>query len=98
MTEPDARKAKRTACGRAPRAHGRTGSRGRPRATAVARRRRARRRPREAIFEIDGVTVSYSGNPAVRDISFDIGDERDHRADRPVGLRQVHAASAASTG
>ena len=28
--------------------------------------------PREAIFGIDGVGVSYSGNAAVRDITFDI--------------------------
>jgi phosphate transport system ATP-binding protein len=32
-----------------------------------------RRAPHEAIFQLDGVTVSYSGVPAVRDISFDVG-------------------------
>jgi phosphate transport system ATP-binding protein len=32
--------------------------------------------PREAVFELDGVGVEYSGNPAVRDISFDIYRER----------------------
>jgi phosphate transport system ATP-binding protein len=31
------------------------------------------RKPREAIFRLDGVTVSYAGKPAVRDVSFDIG-------------------------
>ena len=40
--------------------------------TAVERRAREREGPREAIFGIDGVGVSYSGNPAVRDITFDI--------------------------
>ena len=29
--------------------------------------------PREAIFNLDGVAVAYSGKPAVRDVSFDIG-------------------------
>jgi phosphate transport system ATP-binding protein len=28
---------------------------------------------RHAIFHLDGVTVSYAGKPAVRDVSFDIG-------------------------
>ena len=28
---------------------------------------------REAIFKLDGVSVAYGGNPAVRDISFDVG-------------------------
>jgi phosphate transport system ATP-binding protein len=28
---------------------------------------------REAVFQLDGVTVSYSGKPAVRDIGFEIG-------------------------
>ena len=28
---------------------------------------------REAIFKLDGVAVAYSGKPAVRDVSFDIG-------------------------
>jgi phosphate transport system ATP-binding protein len=35
----------------------------------------APRMPRTAIFELDGVTVSYSGNPAVRDITFDIAEK-----------------------
>jgi phosphate transport system ATP-binding protein len=30
-------------------------------------------KPREAVFELDGVTVSYAAKPAVRDVSFDIG-------------------------
>jgi phosphate transport system ATP-binding protein len=29
--------------------------------------------PRSAIFKLDGVGVAYSGKPAVRDVSFDIG-------------------------
>ena len=28
---------------------------------------------REAIFKLDGVSVAYGGNPAVRDIGFDVG-------------------------
>ena len=31
------------------------------------------RLPRSAIFKLDGVGVAYSGKPAVRDVSFDIG-------------------------
>ena len=31
------------------------------------------KRSREAIFQLDGVTVSYGDKPAVRDVSFDIG-------------------------
>jgi phosphate transport system ATP-binding protein len=31
------------------------------------------KRPREAIFSLGGVAVAYSGKPAVRDVSFDIG-------------------------
>jgi phosphate transport system ATP-binding protein len=31
------------------------------------------KRPREAIFHLGGVAVAYSGKPAVRDVSFDIG-------------------------
>ena len=31
------------------------------------------KRPREAIFNLGGVAVAYSGKPAVRDVSFDIG-------------------------
>jgi phosphate transport system ATP-binding protein len=29
--------------------------------------------PREAIFQLDGVSVAYGGRPAVQDVSFDIG-------------------------
>ena len=29
---------------------------------------------REAIFKLDGVSVAYGGNPAVREISFDVGE------------------------
>ena len=32
------------------------------------------REQREAIFELEGIRVAYSGNPAVRDISLDIGE------------------------
>jgi phosphate transport system ATP-binding protein len=32
------------------------------------------RPPREAIFELEDVNVAYGGKPAVRDISFDVGD------------------------
>jgi phosphate transport system ATP-binding protein len=31
------------------------------------------KRPRKAIFHLGGVAVAYSGKPAVRDVSFDIG-------------------------
>ncbi len=31
-------------------------------------------RSREAIFKLDGVSVAYGGNPAVREISFDVGE------------------------
>jgi phosphate transport system ATP-binding protein len=31
------------------------------------------KQPREAIFELKGVTVSYGAKPAVRDVTFDIG-------------------------
>ena len=48
---------------------------------------------REAVFEIEGVNVAYNGNPAVRDITFNIAHERDHRVDRAVRLRQEHAAA-----
>ena len=58
------------------RAQGATGPR-EPRSTSARprwrARRRARRAAREAIFGIDEVGVSYNGNPAVRDITFDIG-------------------------
>ena len=30
-------------------------------------------KPREAVFELDDVTVSYARKPAVRNVSFDIG-------------------------
>jgi phosphate transport system ATP-binding protein len=34
---------------------------------------REQRKPREAIFHLEGVTVSYRDTPAVREVSFDIG-------------------------
>ncbi len=40
--------------------------------TAVDGQRREPKADREAIFSINGVEVAYSGNPAVRDITFDI--------------------------
>ncbi len=46
---------------------------GRFRRTAVDGARPKPEGEREAIFEIDAVNVSYSGNPAVRDITFSIG-------------------------
>jgi phosphate transport system ATP-binding protein len=33
------------------------------------------RKPRAAIFELEGVDVAYGDNPAVRDVSFDVGDK-----------------------
>jgi phosphate transport system ATP-binding protein len=42
-----------------------------PRSQGGARARLAE--SREAIFKLDGVAVAYSGKPAVRDISFEIG-------------------------
>ena len=57
----------------------------------------ARDAGREPIFDVRDLAVSYGGNAAVRDITLDIGQNRDHRAHRPVRLRQEHAASAAST-
>jgi phosphate transport system ATP-binding protein len=48
--------------------------------TAVVIEKRAKenaqqtqRGPRKAIFKLDGVGVAYSGKPAVRDVTFDIG-------------------------
>ena len=59
-----------------------------PRRTARAsdRRRSPRARP---VFELEDVTVSYGGNPAVAEVSMRRHQQRDHRADRPLGLRQV---------
>ena len=56
----------------APRARRHEGSKVDVGATAVEGARPREWGPREAIFGIDGVGVSYNGNPAVRDISFDI--------------------------
>ena len=47
--------------------HGAAGS------PAVAGAPAARREAREAIFSLEKVMVAYSGKPAVRDVSFDIG-------------------------
>ncbi len=56
----------------APRIHRPEGSKVNVGATAVEGARPREKGPREAIFGIEGVGVSYNGNPAVRDISFDI--------------------------
>jgi phosphate transport system ATP-binding protein len=40
---------------------------------ALGERKDAPKRPREPIFQLDGVAVAYSGKPAVRDVTFDIG-------------------------
>jgi phosphate transport system ATP-binding protein len=42
-------------------------------APALEGQRPERKRPREAIFHLEDVTVSYGDKPAVRDVSFDIG-------------------------
>jgi phosphate transport system ATP-binding protein len=42
-------------------------------APALEGQRPERKKPREAIFHLEDVTVSYGDNPAVRDVSFDIG-------------------------
>jgi phosphate transport system ATP-binding protein len=44
-----------------------------PTAPAVDGLRREERKPREAIFDLDGVQVSYGPKPAVRGVTFDIG-------------------------
>jgi phosphate transport system ATP-binding protein len=41
--------------------------------TAAGAQMDGARRPREAIFHLEGVAVAYSGKLAVRDVSFDIG-------------------------
>ena len=56
----------------APRAHPPEGARVDVGATAVEGARPRERGPRETIFGIEGVGVSYSGNLAVRDITFNI--------------------------
>ena len=43
----------------------------------------------EVVFDIDDLSVSYGNAPAVRDVVARDLRERDHRAHRPVGLRQV---------
>ena len=43
----------------------------------------------QPIFDARDVNVSYGDKLAVRDVSLTMGKQRDHRADRPVGLRQV---------
>jgi phosphate transport system ATP-binding protein len=40
---------------------------------ALGERKDTPKRPREPIFQLDGVAVAYSGKPAVRDVTFDIG-------------------------
>jgi phosphate transport system ATP-binding protein len=40
---------------------------------ALGERKDTPKRPREPIFQLDGVEVAYSGKPAVRDVTFDIG-------------------------
>ena len=53
---------------------------------------------REAVFELEDVTVSYDGKPAV--VRGDDGHpaQRDHGLHRALGLRQVDADPLASTG
>ena len=41
-------------------------------ATGLGRADRGEDAEREAIFELDSVSVAYSGNPAVREIGFEI--------------------------
>ena len=44
----------------------------------------------EPIFDVRDVHVYYGEHRAIRDVSMQIAPARDHRADRPVGVRQVH--------
>ena len=60
-----------------------------PRAGASRRPQPGDRRPREPIFDVRDVDVYYGDHRAVRDVDAATCPERDHGADRPVGLRQV---------
>ena len=48
---------------------------------------------RDVVFDIDDLAVSYGKALAVAGVTLDDPPERDHRADRPVGLRQVDRAA-----
>jgi phosphate transport system ATP-binding protein len=68
VTEPQDRQERGLAQPLDVRAHGDAGT-----APALEGIPHEERAPREAIFELDDVTVSYSGKPAVRGVTFDIG-------------------------
>ncbi len=61
--------------------------------TALDGARREPKADREAIFGIQSVDVAYSGNPAVRDITFDIHMNEITALIGPSGLRQEHPAA-----
>ena len=46
---------------------------------------------REAVFQVSDLSVSYSGNVAIRDVTLDVYQQRRHGLHRPVRLRQEHA-------
>ena len=70
MTEPGKHQERQDA---PPVASAQAGAAG-PTVDIVAGGRNSPSASREAIFELEKVNVSYGGNPAVRDISFDIGE------------------------
>ena len=71
VTEPQDKSQEETEPGRIPRLGVRSGSEA-PGATAVGTRERSASEPREAIFSLDDVQVSYGRKPAVRGVTFDI--------------------------
>ena len=96
MTEPEQ---ERTEAGVPARGAGSQGEQGVDlKRTALDGARREPKADREAIFGIESVDVAYSGNPAVRDITFDIRHERDHGADRSLRAAARAPCCAASTG
>ena len=46
---------------------------------------------REAVFQVNDLAVSYSGNVAIRDVNLERLPERRYGLHRPVRLRQEHA-------
>ena len=49
--------------------------------------------PPDPVMEARDLNVFYGDFHAVHDVNLDVRQERDHRADRPVGLRQVDRAA-----
>ena len=78
-----------------PRQRARPQGRGPFRAASPLPRRRPARRRRTAVMECADVDVYYGDFRAVTGVNLDLRPQRDHCADRAVGLRQINAAAVA---